>query len=110
VRGDRRGLVLYFEKTAEKRKEPGTVPLKPTPGLNEPPATSGPVGDPVIVYGTNLGNGESAMVTFNGVTPINGTWTNTSIPVLLPSGATSGNAVVTIGGLPSNGVYFTVTP
>jgi hypothetical protein len=48
-------------------------------------------------------------VTFNGTaaTTIN-TWTITSITVIVPTGATTGNVVVTVAGSASNGVPFTV--
>ena len=36
-------------------------------------------------------------------------WSATSITVPVPSGATTGNVVVTVGGVASNGVSFTVT-
>jgi hypothetical protein len=49
-------------------------------------------------------------VMFNGVTAQPTTWTASSIVVRVPSGATSGDVVVTVGGVASNGVTFTVTP
>ena len=36
-------------------------------------------------------------------------WSDTSINITIPSSATTGNVVVTVGGLASNGVQFTVT-
>jgi len=36
-------------------------------------------------------------------------WSATSITVVVPSGATTGNVVVTVGGQASYGVLFTVT-
>jgi hypothetical protein len=47
-------------------------------------------------------------VTFNGVNGgAAGSWTDTSITVTVPSGASTGNMVVTVGGLASNGMLFT---
>src|SRR5262249_38949360 len=37
-------------------------------------------------------------------------WSATSIVAAVPGGATTGNVVVTVGGQPSNGANFTVTP
>src|SRR4029077_7715396 len=37
-------------------------------------------------------------------------WSATSIAVTVPSGATTGNVVVNVGGVNSNGVSFTVVP
>ena len=50
----------------------------------------------------------TSTVTFNGTgaTPTN--WSDSSITVTVPVGATSGNVVVTVGGIASNGVSFTV--
>ena len=47
-------------------------------------------------------------VTFNGTAAAVTSWSPSSILVAVPSGATSGNVVVTAGGLGSNGVNFTV--
>jgi hypothetical protein len=48
------------------------------------------------------------MVTFNGTVGAPVSWSSTSILVPVPSGATTGNVVVTVGGVSSNGVPFTV--
>ena len=48
------------------------------------------------------------MVKFNGVTATPTSWNAISIVVLVPAGATSGNVVVTVSGVASNGVSFTV--
>lgn len=50
-------------------------------------------------------------MTFNGVSPGTATnWSATSIVVSVPAGATTGNVVVTVGGVSSGGRLFTVTP
>ncbi len=72
---------------------------------------SGAVGTPVTIAGSNFGASQgSGTVAFNGI--IAGTaptWGPNSILVTVPSGATTGNVVVTAGGMASNGVSFTVT-
>ena len=47
-------------------------------------------------------------MTFNGVAATPTSWSAASIVALVPSGATTGNVVVTAGGQTSNGVLFTV--
>jgi hypothetical protein len=47
-------------------------------------------------------------VTFNGTAATPTSWSATSIVAPLPAGATTGNVVVTVGGLASNGMSFTV--
>jgi len=76
-------------------------------GLN--PA-SGVIGTPVTITGANFGASQgSSTVKFNGAAATPTTWSTTSIVVPIPSGATTGNVIVTVGGQTSNGVSFTVT-
>ncbi|MGB2668088.1 MAG: IPT/TIG domain-containing protein, partial [Candidatus Acidiferrum sp.] len=73
---------------------------------------SGPVGVLVTITGTGFGSTQgSSTVSFNGTaaSPCGTCWSATSISVLVPTGATTGNVVVTVGGVASNGVGFTVT-
>jgi hypothetical protein len=83
----------------------------PGPSLTSLGLTQGPVGATVTIVGANFGAAQGAStVTFNGTagTPTN--WTATSIDVPVPSGATTGNVVVTVNSIASNGLPFTVTP
>src|SRR5262249_36977082 len=67
----------------------------------------------VTVTGTGFGNSlaqGASTVTFNGVPSIPTTWGSTSFTVPVPSGASAGNVVVTVGGQASNGMPFTPTP
>jgi IPT/TIG domain-containing protein len=73
--------------------------------------TSGPVGTSVTITGTNFGASQGAStVTFNGTAATPTSWGATSIVAFVPNGATSGNVVVTVGGIVSSGVNFTVAP
>jgi IPT/TIG domain len=73
--------------------------------------TSGPVGTSVTITGTNFGASQgTSTVTFNGTAATPMSWSATSIVVPVPAGATAGNVVVTVGGVASNGVVFTVIP
>ena len=47
---------------------------------------------------------------FNGITASITNWSATSITATVPTGATSGSVVVTVGGQASNGVAFTILP
>jgi hypothetical protein len=70
---------------------------------------SGDVGTPVTISGKNFG-ATADTVTFNGTAATPTTWSDTSIVVPVPVGTTNGNVVVTVGGVASNGVLFTLTP
>ncbi len=71
--------------------------------------SSGAVGTSVTITGTNFGSPQgTSSVTFNGTTAIPTSWSATSIVAPVPSGAATGNVVVTVGGVASNGVNFAV--
>jgi len=89
------------------RAASGTLP----PSITSLTPPSGPVGTPVTIAGTNFGASQgTSTVTFNGVAATPTSWSATSIVVPVPTGATTGNVVVTVGGVASNGVGFTVMP
>ena len=52
----------------------------------------------------------SSTVTFNGTTATVTTWGANALYTSVPSGATSGNVIVTVGGTASNSYSFTVAP
>jgi hypothetical protein len=79
-----------------------------TPGITGLSPTSGAIGAPVTIAGANFGT-TGGTVTFNGVTATSTNWSATSIAVTVPTGATTGNVVVTVAGMASPGVSFTVT-
>ncbi len=82
-----------------------------TPGISSLSPASGPVGNSVTITGTNFGATQgTSTVTFNGTAATPTSWNATSIVVPVPSGATTGNVIVTVGGVASNGANFTVTP
>jgi hypothetical protein len=73
-------------------------------------ATSGVPGTTIVVNGLGFGTTQGAStVTFNGTPGTPTSWSDSSIAVPVPAGATTGNVVVTSGGSASNGVLFTVT-
>ncbi len=72
-----------------------------------PPA--GMVGTHVTIVGSNFGSSQgSSIVTFNGVVTAPTTWNETTIIAPVPPAATTGNVVVTVSGVASNGTLFTV--
>ena len=79
------------------------------PYISNVSPTSGLYPLPVTISGSNFGATQgSSTVMFNGTTGRPTKWTASSIIVPVPSGATSGDIVVTVGGIASNRVTFTV--
>ena len=82
-----------------------------TPSISGLNPASGPVGASVEISGTTFGDSQrTSTVTFNGTAATPTSWSDTSITVTVPAGATTGDVVVTVGGQASNGVAFTVKP
>src|SRR6266571_2423300 len=88
-----------------------TVTTAATPNIAGLNPSSGPVGTSVTITGTNFGatQGSSTVTFYNGKAATPTSWSVTSIVAPVPTGATTGNVVVTVGGVGSNGVAFTVT-
>jgi hypothetical protein len=72
----------------------------------------GPIGAEVAIVGSGYRPTQgSGIVTFNGTSAGAALfWSDTQIDVTVPTGATSGNIVVTVGGKASAPVGFTVAP
>jgi hypothetical protein len=72
--------------------------------------SSGSEGSQVTIAGSNFGATRgTSLVGFNGTSVSTITaWSNNSISVLVPRGATTGTVVVTVRGVASNGILFTV--
>jgi IPT/TIG domain/Bacterial Ig-like domain (group 2)/Kelch motif/Galactose oxidase, central domain len=84
--------------------------VTPTPTITSLSPSSAPVGTSITVTGTNFGATQgTSTIKFNGTTATPTSWSSTSIAVPVPTGATTGNVVVTVSGVASNGVSFTVT-
>jgi hypothetical protein len=84
----------------------------PAPTITNLNPNSGLVGASIMINGTNFGATQAqgnSTVTFNGTATTPTSWSATSIMAPVPAGATTGNVVVSVGGLASNGVMFTVT-
>ncbi len=73
--------------------------------------TSGPVGTVVTIMGSRFEARQGlSTVTFNGTTATPTSWSDTSITVPVPAGATSGPVKVTVAATPRTIGTFTVTP
>ncbi|HKF02182.1 MAG TPA: IPT/TIG domain-containing protein [Candidatus Sulfotelmatobacter sp.] len=86
-----------------------------TPQPGGPPAisslstTSGVFGASVQISGSNFGGKQgSSTVTFSGTDASIAKWSDSAIVAKVPSGASSGNVVVTVDGTASNAVNFNV--
>jgi YD repeat-containing protein len=89
------------------------VPLPtPAPTLTGLTPNSGAVGSAISIVGTNFRSvqGSNTVTFFNGKTASVTSWSDTTVLATVPTGATTGSAVVTVGGQASNGSTFTVTP
>ena len=87
-----------------------TLTVSQAPAIASLSTTSGAVGTAVTITGTNFGSSQgTSTVTFNGTAATVTGWSATSIVTSVPAGATTGNVVVTVGGVASNAVIFTVT-
>ena len=86
-----------------------TVPSAPSPAIVSLSPTSAVVGTAVTIAGANFGATQgTSTVTFNGTASMPMSWAASSILAPVPSGATTGSVVVTVGGVASNAVPFTV--
>ncbi len=66
-------------------------------------------GAPVTITGVNFGATQgTSKVAFNGVPAVPSSWSASSIVVPVPAGATSGPVIVTVGGVASNALTFTL--
>jgi regulation of enolase protein 1 (concanavalin A-like superfamily) len=84
----------------------------PAPVINTVSATTGSVGAQLVISGTGFGASQgNSLVLLNDAAVTVNSWSNTSITVTIPSGATSGPLVVSLapGMNDSNPVTFTVT-
>jgi hypothetical protein len=82
-----------------------------TPNITGLSLPQGPPLMGLIITGTSFGNSQgNSTVTLNGTAmPVVAWSSDTSITVQVPTGATSGNIVITVNSAQSNGFPFTVT-
>jgi YD repeat-containing protein len=81
------------------------------PNITSLSPPSGLAGATITITGTGFGPTQgTSTVTFNGALATPTSWSNTTIVVPVPGGATRGNVVVTVAGLSSIGAFFAVLP
>ncbi|HMD69819.1 MAG TPA: IPT/TIG domain-containing protein [Bryobacteraceae bacterium] len=90
----------------------GASAVVAAPSITSLSPTSGGAGTAVTIAGSNFGSSQSSStVKFNGTSAgTAASWGATSVTVSVPNGATTGNVVVTVAGVASSGVNFTVIP
>src|SRR5713226_3251683 len=80
------------------------------PSITSLTPNTGAVGSSIVIAGSNFGSTQgSSTVKFNGTTATTTSRGASSITATVPTGATTGNVIVTVSGKASNGVTFTVT-
>jgi hypothetical protein len=89
---------------------PVNFTVVPSPSIGSLSQTSGSVGLLLSVFGGGFGATQgSSTVKFGNTTATGAVWSDSQITVPVPTGAATGNVVVTVPGLPaSNGSPFTV--
>jgi len=86
-----------------------TLSVVPSPSIATIYPASGPVGSIVTIIGANFGASQSSVtVSFNGIAATVIGWNNTTVTATVPAGATTGNVLLTVSGVPSNGMTFAV--
>jgi hypothetical protein len=104
------GLALWAQVPRAPTNPVLVAPTAAAPLISLLSPNNGNVGASVTITGNFFSATQGVgVVTFNGVSAAVLAWGNQSITVTVPSGATTGNVVVTRGSLVSNGVSFTVT-
>jgi hypothetical protein len=79
------------------------------PFLNSLTPANGIAGTQVSINGVNFGGTQgTSTVTFNGINATPSSWSDTSIIVPVPSFATTGPVAITVNGVVSNGLVFSV--
>ncbi len=104
------GPVFLELVNVNSNSENFTVSAPTTPTITSLTPNNGGIGIPVTIAGTNFGATQSSStVTFNGILATVTSWSATSIVVTVPVMATTGPVIVTVSGIASNSVTFTVT-
>jgi len=104
------GTVFLEFPGGNSNSKPFTITTPPTPTITSLNPSNGGIGIAVTINGTNFGPAQNAStVTFNGIEVTVTSWSPTAIVVTVPTMATTGPVIVTVGGIASNSETFTVT-
>ena len=83
--------------------------LYPAPSITSLSETVMSIGDSVTITGVNYGSPQgTSKVTFDGVEATVSSWSDTQIVATVPTGATSGDVVVTVNSVASSGYAYTL--
>jgi hypothetical protein len=100
---------LFMFSSGGASQQGYTIDHSSVPAISSLSATTSSLGNVITITGTNFGTAPSiGTVFFNGATGTPTSWSDTSISLPVPVGATSGNVVVMVGGQASNGVALTI--
>jgi uncharacterized repeat protein (TIGR01451 family) len=89
----------------------GALDAHDTPNIASLSPAAGAMGTSVAIAGSNFGTTQGgSTLRFSGIVATPTSWSETNITALVPAGATTGRIVVTVDGVTSAGVPFTVTP
>ena len=89
---------------------PFTVTGSAAPTITSLVPNNGGIGISINVNGTNFGATQGAStVTVNGIAAFANSWSPTVINITIPAMAMTGPVIVTVGGVASNSMTFTVT-
>jgi hypothetical protein len=104
------GPVFLELVNVDSNSLPFTVIASPMPHITSLVPSSGGIGTTVNVNGTGFGVTQgTSTITVNGIAATVNSWSDTLINITIPSMATTGPVIVTVGGVASNSVTFTVT-
>jgi RHS repeat-associated protein len=100
------GPVVVTENSGPTNNTISLTVYHPVISSLSPP--TGAIGGSVVIAGSGFGLGGNSGITFNGIAASPTSWSDTSITATVPSSAQTGPVVVTMNGVASNSVQFTV--
>lgn len=104
------GTVFLEFPGGNSNSKPFTISAPATPTITSLSPSNGGIGIAVTIHGTNFGSVQnSSTVTFNGIPAMVSSWSSTAIVATVPAMATTGPVIVTVAGIASNSMTFTVT-
>jgi hypothetical protein len=102
------GALIVTAGGVPSDSEPFTVIGPAVTGLS---VDAGAVGDSITVYGAGFGSTQSdSAIAFNGIAATPASWSDMTIVVPVPTGATTGPIAVAVAGVSSSSTTFTVGP
>jgi hypothetical protein len=104
------GPVFVEHGSENSNSLPFTVTGSSTPVITSLTPNNGGIGISINVNGTGFGATQGAStVTVDGITAFANSWSDVLVNITIPAMAMTGPVIVTVGGVASNSVTFTVT-